>query len=156
MIVPVHYSGLRPDRLSQSPVIVTMSDNSSAHGHRHANIIASDPKPLTASKHGRLRRHTSVFSGSALTFPPHHPPARTAPDRPPGRDNGLRDGAARRIPQALPAHAPLRRLGPGRGRGMDRRTQTSLARSEVQHTCRPGCQATPVPARQVSVLNTIP
>ena len=44
--MPVHYSGLRPDRLCQSPVIVTMSDNASAHGHRHADIIAIDLKPL--------------------------------------------------------------------------------------------------------------
>ncbi|MEZ5717809.1 MAG: hypothetical protein R3E55_04885 [Burkholderiaceae bacterium] len=51
-----------------------MSDNVSAHGHRHADIIAIDLKPLAASRQGRLRRHSSVSNDSALTFPPHHPP----------------------------------------------------------------------------------
>jgi len=139
---------LRPNRLYRSPAIATMGTNASDHGHCHAALFASRPGQtfiLAPSGHAWLRRRPPVPDEGALAFPPYHPPSRAASDRASRGNNDLRNGTARRVPAPLPSHRPLRRLGPGGSRSLDRRPQASLSISEGQLIRRTGREAAPAP-----------
>jgi len=127
-----------------------MSDNASAYGHCHVDTLAAIPgqtfTPPSPRRDG-LWRSTPVPHEAALAVSQNHPPPRTAPDRTPGRNHDLRDGASRRISATLQAHRPLCRLGPRRGRELDRGKKRSFAINKNQRKPGPWCQAPPISPR---------
>ena len=118
-------------------------------GGKATTSISCDrhPHPPVASlaRHRSLRGPTPVSAAQPSPLSSHHPTSRTAPNRSPRRNDDLRNGTARRISPSLPPHLPLRRLGPGRSRSLDRRPQASLSISEDQHVERTGREAAPAP-----------
>jgi len=143
--IPQH-DRLRPNRLCRSPTIATIDSNASHYGHCHAIFFAPCHQQTSISApsgYGRLRQSSPVSGEGAFAFPAYHPPPRAAPDRAPGRDNDLRVGAARRIPAPIPPYCPLRRMGPGGSRSLDRKPQASLSISGNRHCAGSGREAAP-------------
>ena len=69
----------------------------------------------------RRQGDTGVVPGSAdrsSSVATHDPPQRATPDRAAGRLDDLRVGTTRGFSPALLPHGTLRRMGPGRGRGL--------------------------------------
>lgn len=143
-------SSLRLSELCQLLPIVTVTPyvqsywESSMHARMNHVTEQKEPAPQQAhAQHPGTDGYDNlppVPCKVSFAFPSNYPPPGTPPDRSSGRDDDLRDGAARRISTSIRAHRSLRRVGLGRDRSLGRRAQTSISLRQRRQVNRARCQ----------------